>query len=89
VRAVVSGDNSSLWVTNFGADSVSVYDIDDGRMAASVRTGSRPDALAFSNDEHLLLVADTGSADTAVIRTQSKLTASPLCSPCCRRGAAQ
>jgi len=36
-----------------------------------VRTGSRPDALALSNDEHLLLVADTGSADTAMIRTQN------------------
>jgi YVTN family beta-propeller protein len=72
VRAVISGDNSTLWATNFGADSASLYSIDDGRMEVGVRTGSRPDALAFSADEHLLLIADSGSADVAVIRTQSK-----------------
>lgn len=71
VRAIISDDDSTLWATNFGADSASMYSIDDGRMEAGVRTGSRPDALAFSADEHLLLVADSGSADLAVIRTQS------------------
>jgi YVTN family beta-propeller protein len=76
-RAVVSADNGlappgSLWVSNFGADSAAMYAIDDGRVEASVRTGARPDALAFSADQHLLLAADSGSADVAVIRTQSK-----------------
>lgn len=71
-RAIVTQDGSSLWVTNFGADSVSEYSIDDGRMVAGVRTGPRPDAIAFSADEHLLLVGDTGSADLAVLRTQNK-----------------
>jgi YVTN family beta-propeller protein len=76
-RAVVSGETGlappgSLWVSNFGADSAALFSIDDGRVESSVRTGSRPDALAFSADEHLLLVADSGSADVAVIRTQSK-----------------
>jgi sugar lactone lactonase YvrE len=73
----VSADNGlappgSLWVSNFGADSAAMYAIDDGRVEASVRTGARPDALAFSADQHLLLAADSGSADVAVIRTQSK-----------------
>jgi sugar lactone lactonase YvrE len=71
-RAVISADNSSLWVTNFGADSAAMYSIDDGHVEASVRTGSHPDSIAFSADEHLLLIADSGSADVAVIRTQSK-----------------
>jgi YVTN family beta-propeller protein len=76
-RAVVSSDNGlaapgSLWVSNFGADSAAMYAIDDGHVEASVRTGARPDALAFSTDQHLLLVADSGSADVAVIRLQSK-----------------
>jgi sugar lactone lactonase YvrE len=31
-----------------------------------------PDTLAFSADEHLLLIADTGSADVSVIRMQGK-----------------
>ena len=70
-RGIVSRDDASLWITDFGSDSVSLYNIDDGRIEASVRTGSHPDALAFSADEHLLLVADSGSADVAVIRANS------------------
>lgn len=71
-RAVISSDGASLWVTNFGADSATLYSIADGRVVAGVRTGSRPDALAFAVDEHesFLFVTDTGSSDIAVIRTQ-------------------
>lgn len=72
VSGVVSRDNGDLWISNFGADSISLYSIDDGRVTASVHTGSQPDALAFSADEHLLLVADSRSGDVAVVRTQSK-----------------
>ena len=68
-RAVVSRDNTTLWISNFGSDSISLYSIDDGRIVAGVRTGSHPDALALSEDEHLLLAVDSGSADVAVIRT--------------------
>ncbi|WP_263368533.1 YncE family protein [Edaphobacter bradus] len=75
VRGIVSRDNSALWVTNFGADSVSLYSIDDGRLVNSIHTGSAPDALAFSADEHLLLAADAHSGDVAVIRTQGRLGA--------------
>jgi YVTN family beta-propeller protein len=76
-RAVISSESGlappgSLWVSNFGADSAGLYAIDDGRVQSSVRTGAHPDALAFSADQHLLLVTDSGSADLAVIRTQSK-----------------
>ncbi len=70
-RALISHDDAALWISDFGADSVSLYSIDDGRIVASVRTGSHPDALAFSADEHLLLAADSASADVAVIRTGS------------------
>ena len=70
-QALVSRDDSSLWITDFGADSATLYSIDDGRVVGSVRTGSKPDALAFSADEHLLLVVNSGSADVAVIRTNS------------------
>jgi Uncharacterized conserved protein len=71
-HGIVSRDNSSLWVSNFGADSLSLYSIDDGRVVNSVHTGSEPDALAFSADEHLLLAADAHSGDVSVIRTQDK-----------------
>ena len=73
VHGLVSGDNSALWVSNFGADSLSLYSIDDGKLVSSLRTGSAPDVLAFSADEHLLLAADSHSGDVSVIRTQSKL----------------
>jgi YVTN family beta-propeller protein len=72
-RGVISRlDNSTLWVTNFGADSASLYSIDDGKVITGVRTGASPDAIAFSEDEHLLLVTNAGTGDVAVIRTQSK-----------------
>jgi YVTN family beta-propeller protein len=70
VNGIVSRDNSTLWVSNFGADSIGLYSIDDGRLTGSVHTGSAPEALAFSADEHLLLAADAHSGDVAVIRTQ-------------------
>ena len=70
-RAVVGHDNSSLWITDFGSDAVSLYSIDDGRVIASLRSGSHPDALALSADDHLLLAVDSGSADVAVIRTNN------------------
>ena len=72
VYSVVS-DDSILWISNFGADSVNLWSIDDGRMEPySVRTGHAPDALAFSADEHLLLAADSQSGDVSVIRTNDK-----------------
>ena len=72
VHGIVSSDNSTLWVANFGADLISIYSIDDGKLVATVHTGSAPDALAFSADEHLLLATDARSGDVSVIRTQGK-----------------
>jgi len=73
VCGIVSRDNGTLWVANFGADSIALYSIDDGRLLpVGVRTGSAPDALAFSDDENLLLAADSHSGDVAVIRTQGR-----------------
>ena len=69
---IVSADNSLLWISNFNADSIGVYSIDDGRLIKpSVRVGSGPDALAFSSNGFLLLAADATSGDVSVVRTQS------------------
>jgi len=73
VHGLVSADGGALWVSNFGADSLALYSIDDGKLMSSLRTGSAPDSLAFSADEHLLLAADAHSGDVSVIRTQGKL----------------
>jgi YVTN family beta-propeller protein len=72
--SIVGADNSTLWVSNFGSDSVNVWSIEDGIQGGIVRvpTGPAPDALAFSADQHLLLVDDTHSGDVSVIRTADK-----------------
>ena len=72
VRGIVSKDDSTLWIANFGADSINLWSIDDSQSLGGVRTGRAPDAMAFSNDEHLLLAADAKSGDVSVIRTQDK-----------------
>jgi YVTN family beta-propeller protein len=69
---IVSADNSLLWISDFNADSIGAYSIDDGRLITpSVRVGSGPDALAFSSNGFLLLAADAVSGDVSVVRTQS------------------
>jgi len=72
VRGLVSTDDGTLWISSFGSDSINLWSIDDGKMVNSVRTGSAPDALAFSADEHLLLAADAHSGDISVIRTADR-----------------
>jgi len=72
VFSIVGADNSTLWISNFGADSINLWSIDDGRMEGSVRTGHAPDTLAFSADQHLLLAADAQSGDVSIIRTVDK-----------------
>ena len=69
-QGIVSADNSTLWVSDFGADAVSLYSIDEGRMTFSVHTGPQPDALALSATQPLLLVADAKAGDVVVIRTR-------------------
>jgi YVTN family beta-propeller protein len=74
-RAVISKDDSSLWITNFGADTTVLYSIDDGRLVTGIHDGSKPDALAFcvcdGKDEHLLLVVNSGSGSVDIIRNQA------------------
>jgi YVTN family beta-propeller protein len=72
VRSIVSPDNSTLWVSNFNADAIGVYSIEDGKRVNTIPVGSGPDALAFSSEGHLLLVADTRSGDISVVRVISR-----------------
>jgi YVTN family beta-propeller protein len=66
---IVDAEDSTLWVSNFGSDSINLWSIDDSLPTGTVYTGHAPDALAFSHDEHLLLAADAHSGDVSVIRT--------------------
>jgi YVTN family beta-propeller protein len=65
----VSPDNSLLYVSNFGSDSVAVYSIDNGRSLGTIPVGRGPDALALSPNQNFLLVVDAKSGDVTVVRT--------------------
>jgi YVTN family beta-propeller protein len=67
VRALVSPDNSLLYVSNYGSDTVAVYSIDNGKRTGSVDVGSHPEAMALSPNQFLLLVVNTGSGDLSVL----------------------
>jgi len=45
-----------------------VYDIDLGKIIAYLPVGTRPDAVALSQNQSYLLVVDSGSGDVAVIQ---------------------
>jgi YVTN family beta-propeller protein len=64
----VSADNSRLYVSNFGSNSVAVYDIDLGKIVATVPVGSQPDGLALSQNQSFLLVLNSQSGDVTVIQ---------------------
>ena len=68
VRGLVSADNSRMYVSNFGSNSVAVYDIDIGKIVAIMPVGSGPDGLALSQSQNYLLVLDSQSGDVTVIQ---------------------
>jgi YVTN family beta-propeller protein len=72
VRGLVSRDNSLLYVANQRSQEVTVYSIDDGRRVGAIHVGDGPAALAFSAAGHLLFVADSGSGDVALVRTETQ-----------------
>ena len=86
--AIVSADNSLLWISNFNADTIGVYSIDDGTLIKpTIHVGGGPDALAFSADGFLLLAVDTNSGDAQRFAPRATLqtehSASVRSSPCC------
>ena len=78
VYGIVDQGGSTLFVSSFGSDSINEWSIDDSLSAGNVFTGHAPDALAFSDDEHLLLAADARSGDVSVIRTVDRSGAPAL-----------
>jgi YVTN family beta-propeller protein len=72
VAGVATADNSVLYVSDFDADSLGIYSIDDGELLPiAPRTGEGPESMAFSKAGNLLFVVDTRSGDVAVIRTST------------------
>jgi YVTN family beta-propeller protein len=73
VRALVSSDNSLVYVANFQSQWATVYAIDDGKRSdPPIHVGDGASALAFSGSGLLLFVVDARSADVAVVRTASR-----------------
>ena len=72
MRSLVSGDNSTLYVSNFASNSIAVIDATTRKLITTVQVGSQPDALALSPAENMLLVADAGSGDVAVLRLDKR-----------------
>lgn len=70
--AVVTRDNSLLYVANAHSQYVILYSIDDGKRIGWVHVGDGPSAMAFSKEGHLLFVVDTNSGDVAAIRTATQ-----------------
>ncbi len=69
---IVSADNSTLWVSNYGANTVAAYSIDDGALInAGIGVGDGPGPLALSDNGFLLLAVDKLSGDVSVLRTIS------------------
>ncbi len=64
-------------MSNFGSNSVAVYDIDNGRVIASVPVGSHPDGLALSKSENYLLVLNSASGDITVIQKRQPTKLEP------------
>jgi len=68
---IVNADNSTLWVSNSGDNTVAAYSIDDGKLVNTVQVGNGPGPLALSGNGFLLLAVDRGAGDVSVVRTIS------------------
>ncbi len=72
VRGLIAADDSTLYVSDFDADSLGVFSIDDGQLLpVQPRTGDGPDATAFSKAGDIFFAVDARSGDVAVIRTST------------------
>ncbi len=71
VRGLIAGDDSTLYVSDFDADALGIFSIDDGQLVGTSHSGDGPDAMAFSKAGDLLFTVDDRSGDVAVIRTST------------------
>src|SRR5262249_33766232 len=87
-RGVLSADGGTLYVSDSAANHVIPVDISNRRVIRDPGTGKEfpitagqsPGVLRFDPNENLLIVANGGSGDVAVIRvrTNSLLTMIPV-----------
>ncbi|HWZ30816.1 MAG TPA: YncE family protein [Bryobacteraceae bacterium] len=71
--AVFSADNNLLYVTNSGADSISVIDTNSTNVGLiALNPGSRPTAIATTPDGTSLFVINSGLSSVSQVDTASK-----------------
>lgn len=70
-HAMVSADNSLLYVSNFNSNTVAVYDIDAGKVVETLPAGRHPDAVALSRSQNYVLVLNSESGDVTVIQKRA------------------
>lgn len=63
----ISPDGKKLAVSNWGAESVSLLDLESLNILETVRTGSHPNELVFTKDGRLF-VANSGSNSVSVVK---------------------
>ena len=64
-------------MSNFGSNTVAVYDIDVGKMVTTLPVGSHPDALALSQNQNYLLVLNSDSGDVSIIQKRKPTKLEP------------
>jgi YVTN family beta-propeller protein len=69
--AIAETSPAYLLVANPSADSVTVLDVDSGKLVALVQVGKGPNAIVITPDRQYALVLNETSGDLAVIRVYS------------------
>ena len=70
-RGVVTTDNSRLYVSNFGSNTVRFTTSTWERSWPTLPVGGHPDAVALSQSQNYLLVVNSGSGDVTVIQKRT------------------
>jgi YVTN family beta-propeller protein len=68
-------------VINFNSNNVAVFDAATRKLITTVTVGTRPDALALSPSETMLLVANSGSGDVSILRLDKRRDKKVLAPP--------
>lgn len=78
VAIVISAETCARGITCAyiigGGDTVSVYDVADKSLQATVLVGDDPRAIAITPDRSLALVANSGSDDVSIINVETNTT---------------
>lgn len=70
--SLAAASSSAVYVTNSGADTISVIDAATDTVAATIPVGQKPWAVAVSSDGTTAYVSDSGSDDVSVVDLRTR-----------------